>query len=142
MIGQIRRCDLESGCPELVEHVDSFFVERRREAQEVDLFGVTEELRVLLGTEAIELLEAVKLASIRVVGFDPVARSRAGRYLPGFVGLEFDGVGAGSLSFADERLAELEVAIVINASLGNDECWVAFSNEPASKINLFCLHQG
>ena len=137
MVGEIGGGDLEAGNAELVEHVDRLVVERSRETQEVLLFRIAEQRVVLIGTEAVELGERVVLASLGVIGLDPVARGGLRRDLTGLVALELDRIGARGFRLANERPAELEIAVVVDARFRNDECRMAFADEFSTKID-FC----
>ena len=82
-----------------------------------DLPRVPEErLEVAVG-ELVELVERIPLRALGVGGLEPVARGHAGGDLARGVALELDGVGAGRPRRLHELVAELDVAVVVDARL-------------------------
>jgi hypothetical protein len=120
VVGQARRRDLVTGRVELVDEVHGLLVPARGEPHDARAPAERVDLRVVLPAE----LEALAVLAIGDHSPWRLPRQVALVRRDGEVGcplLELHGVGAGVGCGADQRLCEVEVAVVIDADLGDDE---------------------
>ena len=117
MAGQVGGGDLEGGHVQRGQEVHRLVVEGRGECGQPDVLGVAEQgLEVAVG-QLVELVERIPLRAVRIRGLDPVARGHAGGDLARGVALELDGVGPRRPRRLHELVAELHVAVVVDARL-------------------------
>src|SRR6185369_8646913 len=120
--------DLERGDVERGQEIHGLVVERGGERGQADVVRVPQQR---LEVAVRELVERIPLRARGVGGLEPVARGHAGGDLARGVALELDGVGPGRPRRLHELVAELHVAVVVDARFRDHVTGRALADGPA-----------